>query len=955
MKKTVFRRILPSLLAGVLLITPASVAAQSDALNEKDVPNQNTETTTAGTGGGGYYAYLQAHPDESRPDAEIHVEIPSPVQISEDGQATWDLQVPTAGFYNIRITYTAHAGKDIDIECGLLIDGTSPFQAAEAMPLTRVWKDSGQASYVDASGNEYLPVQEEVFRAETVFLSARDEYVDGGYLFWFDKGAHTLTLYGERESFTVEAISLCQEPEADDYQQYLDGRTPQSVEADPILLEGEDASFKSHPTLYALADMSSCATSPYDPRKSLLNTIGGESWSDQGQWMEWDFEVKTAGFYQLSFRVKQNYKSGSFSVRKLYLDGKVPFAEAEDIRFVYDLGWTMVTMGGDTPQYLWLDEGTHTIRLEVVYGGFTEICAEIEDCVSQANALYRQIIMITGTSPDLLRDYNIGNLIPGCKESFAALSDRLYNLVDQLESLVGRKGAETASMEKLALQLSEFAEDTETAPRRLSTFSANISSLAASLVSMASQPLLLDYMLFSPVGSELPAANAPWYRAVWNEVQRFFLSFVEDYDNIGSGERTNEEDAITLWLGIGRDQATVLYSLILSDFTANTGIPVNLRLITQDVMMRAVAANKGPDLALFQTQETVINYALRGAAYDLNNFPDFEEVKERFHPEAVKQYTLGDGFYALPEQMNYNVMFVRTDVLAELGLSVPETWDELYDVLAQLQRNHMQVGVTSSFTALSTSEMNPLFLSLLYQKGGNVYDADGRECILDQPAGVEAFTQFCELYTKYGVSLKIDLLTHFRTGEAPVVINNVSFGNELSVSAPELAGLWEMVPFPGVRRSDGTVDHTTVLTSVSAGIASTASSSGVVMFSNARNPKNTWEFMKWWTSADVQAEYARQIESVLGRSGRWLSANLEAIEEVAWSKDELSVITGQLETLRCLPEVAGGYYTGRSINNAVRTVVNDGKGGVSPKETLYEYVRDINREIFLKRRELGLD
>ena len=113
--------------------------------------------------------------------------------------------------------------------------------------------------------------------------------------------------------------------------------------------------------------------------------------------------------------------------------------------------------------------------------------------------------------------------------------------------------------------------------------------------------------------------------------------------------------------------------------------------------------------------------------------------------------------------------------------------------------------------------------------------------------------------------------------------------------------------------------------------------------------------MKWWTSADVQAEYARQIESVLGRSGRWLSANLEAIEEVAWSKDELSVITGQLETLRCLPEVAGGYYTGRSINNAVRTVVNDGKGGVSPKETLYEYVRDINREIFLKRRELGLD
>ena len=950
MKNTAFRRILPLLSSVLLLIASApSVGAQSEAAAE------DTEAAAAVTDGGGYYAYLAAHPDGDRPDAEIRADIPTPVQIGEDDRATWGIRVPQAGFYGVRITYTAQAGKDIDIECGLLIDGVSPFPAAEAMPLSRVWKDSGRASYVDASGNEYLPVQEEVFREETAFLSARDEYVDGGYLFWFDEGEHRLTLCGERETFTVRALSLCQEPEAESYRQYLAGRDPRPVDAEPIVLEGEAASFRSHPTLYALADRSSCATSPYDAHKGLLNTIGGENWSDHGQWMEWDLTVKTAGFYRLSFRVKQNYKSGSFSVRKLVVDGKVPFAEAEDIRFVYGLGWAIVTMGGDEPQYLWLDEGAHTLRLEVAYGGFTEICAEIEDCVSQANALYRQIVMITGTSPDLLRDYRIGKLIPGCQEAFAALSDRLYRMVDRLEALVGKKGAEAASMEKLALQLSGFAEDTETAPRRLSTFSANISSLAAGLVSMAGQPLLLDYILLSPVGSALPAADAPWYRAVGNEVLRFFLSFIEDYDSIGSGGAENGEEAITLWLGIGRDQATVLYSLILSDLTAKTGIPVDLRLITQDIVMRAVAANKGPDLALFQTKQTVINYALRNAAYDLSTFSDFAEVQARFHPEAVKQYALGDGIYALPEQMNFDVMFVRTDVLAETGLSVPKTWDELYTVLAQLQRSHMQVGVTSSFTALSTSEMNPLFLSLLYQKGGEVYDADGRECLLDRPAGIEAFTQFCELYTKYGLPLKIDLLTHFRTGEAPVVINNVSFANELSVSAPELAGLWKMVPLPGTQKADGSIDNTTVMTSVSAGVASTASSSGVVMFSNAKDPENTWKLMKWWTDAQVQADYARQIEAALGRSGRWLSANLAAIEEVAWSKEELSVITGQLETLRCLPEVAGGYYTGRSVNNAVRTVVNDGKGGVSPKETLYEYVSEIDREILLKRKELKLD
>ena len=60
----------------------------------------------------------------------------------------------------------------------------------------------------------------------------------------------------------------------------------------------------------------------------------------------------------------------------------------------------------------------------------------------------------------------------------------------------------------------------------------------------------------------------------------------------------------------------------------------------------------------------------------------------------------------------------------------------------------------------------------------------------------------------------------------------------------------------------------------------------------------------------------------------------------------------QLASARALPEVAGGYYTGRSVNNAVRSVVNS---RTAPKETLYEYVKDINEEIAGKRRELGLD
>ena len=84
-----------------------------------------------------------------------------------------------------------------------------------------------------------------------------------------------------------------------------------------------------------------------------------------------------------------------------------------------------------------------------------------------------------------------------------------------------------------------------------------------------------------------------------------------------------------------------------------------------------------------------------------------------------------------------------------------------------------------------------------------------KSCILDNSAGIKAFNAFCELHTKYGVALKIDLLTRFRTGQAPLIFNAFTFSNELAVSAPEIDGLWDMVLLPGTETSDGNIDRST--------------------------------------------------------------------------------------------------------------------------------------------------
>ncbi len=914
---------------------------------------------------GGYREYQKAYADAAKAAASVKIDLVSAVDgdgkpveavenadgsmtavaIEDGGKIALTTTVPESGMYQIKVTYKTVAGKAADLLYALYIDGELPFSSAAALTMTRTWQDSDKMSFVDAAGNEYRPTQEETYRWQTAFLSAKDEYLDNGYEFYLEAGNHTLTLESVQEGVIFGEIMLCREATPPTYKDYLEtyakqGLTPSATKAEVQYVQGEDAVRKSHPTLYSVADYSSCITQPYDAFHSLQNTIGGESWAEKGQWLEWQVDVETAGFYQLAFRYKQNYKSGSFSVRRLTVDGDIPYQEAAAIAFDYDLGWQVMALGEDSPTYLYLDEGSHTLRLEVVYGELADACDEVQKCVEELNELYRQVMMITGSSPDPLRDYNIAGLLPQCEAQCAALSKRLAAVADELAAITGGRGSETASIDKTVMQLEGFAQDVETIPQRLSAFNSNISSLASWLITITKQPLLLDYIQLAPVGTELPRADAPWYRAVANEFVRFICSFIEDYDNIGVTKEVSE-DPVTIWLGIGRDQAIAMQSIISNNFTVESGIPVNLRLVSMEVLMRAVASNTGPDLALFQDQATVINYALRGALYDLSQFEEIDEVLARFPKEASVPFRLGKSQYGLPENINYNVLFYRTDILRELGLKAPETWEEVYDVLTVLQKNNLELGVTSPFTTATNTDTSALLVSMVYQNGGRVYNDDGSACVLNEANSVSAFADFCELYTKYGLSLKLDMLTRFRTGQAPIVINNFSFANELSVSAPEISGLWRMAPLPGTVRDDGTVDRTVQLTS-----------SGVVMFRNAKHIENTWEFLKWWTSADAQTEYAREIEATLGRSGRWTSANKQAMGDSPWSRSELAVLLDQREHVRALPEVAGGYYTGRSINNAIRTVVND---GTVPKETLYEYVRDINEEIANKRRELGLD
>lgn len=950
------KAIISYLLSAVILLSCGFVVASAETgytqtdLEILDAENKTDDTLS-------YIEYLAQYASAEYPNDEVKVNIEeysghgvetfeeNAVLTKADSEYTVSFTVSHSGLYKIGVEYLVSSEGVNAAERELLIDGRLPFKSAAMVSFFRKWKNSDTALYEDSAGNEYRPIQEEVKVWQTTCIKSYEDYVNGDYYYYFSEGEHTLTLRGIREDMAIKTIKLFNSktlPTYEEIKKQYNLNDISNSKAEPIMIEAEDAVYKSEKILFPYTDRSSCNNSPYSPYVDLLNVIGGTNWKTNGSKITWVFDVKTAGYYQISMRAKQNYNSGTYSVRQLELDGNIPFEEATNLVVKYDMDWQMITLSDSKgePYYFYFDEGKHTLSLETVFGSLADIMQQAQNVLTDLNGIYREILMITGTNPDTLRDYNIIGLFPECESECKTNADILDSLIDEVVKISGRKGSQTAALERLVMQLNDFAADAEEIPQQMSNFSTNLSALATWLGSISRQPLMLDYIYVSTPNVEIPKCNAPWYKEIWNEVVRFLCSFVTDYDNINSNALA-EEEPVTVWVNLGRDQATALQSVITNGFTQKSGIPVNIRLIAPDALLRAVASDTGPDVAMYLDSTTISNYALRGALYDLSQFEDYEQAASRFYGWQNQPFELEGCNYALPEQMHFMMMFYRTDIVDELGIKIPKTWDEFYEALAVLNKNKLQIGIPSSFTTLTNTAMSNVYLSMLYQNGGSVYNDARNLCIIDDKAGVNAFVDFCELYTKHGFDQKIDLVTRFRMGEAPIVLNNFTFANELAVSASEINGMWEMTRLPGTLKEDGTIDYTSV-----------ASMTGYVMFKNARNIENTWEFLKWITSTEAQTEYGLEMEAIQGTSGRWATANVQAMSQIPWDMNNLKAIQEQLEHMDSVGEAAGGYYTGRSVNNAIRTVVNKNENA---KETLYDYVEEINIEIEHKREELGLD
>lgn len=864
---------------------------------------------------------------------------------SSGGEVTYEFEVETEGIYCLEASYCPMVSHSPSIELKMELDGGIPYDTASRLSLNRVWINE-QDIYTDSRGNQVRPPQIQTAMWQKCFFEDTDGLFSQPLFFALEKGSHTLKLSSERAQLAIESLCFKNCGELPTYSEYLSAAGADiSVEETPSALfriEGENAKYKSDPTLYPTYDNSSYLASPSDPCKVVYNTIGSGSWKKAMQSATWEIpseNIGSGGWYKIGIKARQDQIRGFYSARRIYIDGEVPCAELDSVKFPYDMDWSVTSpeSSGECV-YIWLEGGRdHTITLEAVPGEIGEYLRRLEGDITELNTYYRKVLMITGPSPDKYTDYYVHEKIPELVDGLRDISSELKDVQKGIESLSGAKGSEAAALENMAVILDKCVDKPLKIPSYLSQIKDGITSLSAWMRDNRDQPLEVDYIEFATADRSFTSCKEKLGKSLKFSFDAFIGSFFEDYTTLSD---VTGEEAIEVWVSLGRDQAQVVKEMTENQFMQKTGIPVSVDLVVGGVV-EATLAGKGPDVALFLGGEFPVNLAARELLVDISEFDDFEEVKGRFQKNAMTQYSYNGGCYGLPISQSFPMMFYRKDVLTELGYtSPPETWSSLIDMLPALQRNYMSVGLVLPPNNISpATEAGHTFALFMLQKGMNYYNEELTASAFDTVEAVQSFEEWTDLYTKYSFEQTYDAFSRFRTGEYPIVIANYTFFNQLTAASPEINGLWDFCPVPGTEREDGTVSH-----------AANSNGAGAVIFKKVKNKEKAWEFIKWFTETDTQVQYASQTEGLLGVMGRFDTANLEALGQLSWSEDELARLRAQQQELEEIPIIPASYAVTRNIMNAFRETINE---RANPRDTLIWYNRDINEEITRKRNELA--
>ena len=856
------------------------------------------------------------------------------------------------GDYRIGILYHTEDEKPSDtlfyIRCG-----EQEYTAFLPLP----WQDeAGEERYrTDRYGNEIANRQ--TVRPDTIFSPFLNQTDVNAAAVTIALDGGRLCIENRNQEIIVEEIWLYMQKEAPSYEEYrIQESRPESTASleqgkaaetipETIVIQGEDFSIKSDAKIRS-ANVNNLALTPYDTYRRMINTLDGSSFSEAGQKVMWEFEVAEDGWYELGFRMTQNSAVGKNVYRQIEIDGTLPFAELAQAAFPQTGNLSYETMflrdEEGAPYQIYLSRGRHTLALTADFGPTEEVYEQLRVLTEEMNELGMALTMLTAGVTDKNRTWDMDSYLPNVVPDIRSYAERAQSCYDRLYELEGEKPTYADSLLYVGQVLNQLLEKPRLIPNRLNLFhtgdNSAVKHIQTVINKMTNLSLGIDEIYVKSAEAVFTEDKPSLLLQTANAVRRFLYSLNPEAVK-GTGGGAGEEGALQVWVSRSSVYVQVLQNMADSA-PELAGIDIDISIMpSQEKLTLAAAAGTNPDVALGVAMSVPYKFALRGAAKDLTEYEDFLSFYDsQYHLEGLVPCVYDGGVYGAVETQDYNVLFYRRDILEALQIEVPDTWDDVKAIMPTLLRYNKNINLPVANT-VGFKGFN-LITPYIYQNGGELYAADGGSVAFTGRETLDGMRELTSLIKIYAVDDYIaSFYNSFRSGDTPLGIGGVSMYVQLSEAAPELAGLWDIALVPGTRTGDGRVARD-MCVSTTAGM----------IFENTGHSEEAWAFLKWWLSAETQAEFADTLELAYGTQYRWNTANLVAFEESSYPEDHKAVIREAWESQRETIPHPASYIVERELSNAYINVAVNGETLVGAME---QSAHSANREIVRKLKEFG--
>jgi ABC-type glycerol-3-phosphate transport system substrate-binding protein len=629
------------------------------------------------------------------------------------------------------------------------------------------------------------------------------------------------------------------------------------------------------------------------------------------------------------------------TMRSIYINGEIPFKEFLAVAFPYTMQFrnrTIMQANGD-PFWVYLPEGTHTISLETVNYAYRFALETIQTIMQQIQQLALSIKRYTAGSNDLYRDWEIETFFPNAKNDLLVWANQLDEMYTRLLGVsINNAPSQLANVRVSSNRLRTIANQINRLPGLMVQFADGDSSVNQML------GLLYQEMMRGSLEIErimvhgdvpLPRASATFFVSAYEGGARLVLSFI---NNPYSATRMDEED-LNVWVNFPRPFIEIMQAMVDQYYPGSRTVKLS-QMPDENKLILSNISGQSPDVAVGINHWIPYDFAARQAALDLRQFSGYTNVVQNFSQGAMIPYIFEDGVYGLPLTQNFWVTFYRRDIMESIGINrIPQTWDEVIGILPLLQ----SYGLNYFLPLSQFSGLKPFVATLpfIHQFGGQLYANDGMSTTINEEKTLQGITLMAELFTLYNIPKFVaSFYNQFRYGTLPIGIGDLGTYLLLSSAASELDGLWSMDLHPGYLDPQTNVINR----------SSATGAQGSMILSNTNLPDESWEFLSWWMSTEIQALFGDTLQNTYGKTYFWNSANLNAFAQSNMPAQYKSIVLEQWQYALEASRIPGTYMVERELSNAWTNIVFL---GMNPRQAIDEAVRISNREIIYKMAEFG--